>query len=139
MNVLLLLTPKKDVIFEYEDASMRQLIEKMSYHRHASIPILRKDGTYLKSLREGDVLHKILDMGLLDYQKMNRILISDLHPFKDYKSLSVSAGVEEVLQIIVKQNFIPVVDDQGIFIGIIKRGSVMDALKKQIIESENVK
>ena len=45
MNVLFLLTPKKDVDFLFGDFTVRQAIEKMKEHRYTMIPVIdRKSG-----------------------------------------------------------------------------------------------
>ncbi len=46
MNILFFLTPKSEVAYVYDTDTLRQAIEKMENHRHASIPVIsRKDGT----------------------------------------------------------------------------------------------
>ena len=44
MNILLFLTPKRDVEYLFDDYSIRQALEKMEYHRYTAIPILNKKG-----------------------------------------------------------------------------------------------
>ena len=56
MNILLFLTPKKDVAYLYDDYSIRQALEKMEHHRYTAIPIINKKGEYVGTLTEGDIL-----------------------------------------------------------------------------------
>ncbi len=47
MNLLFFLTPKQDVLFIYEDFTLRQTLEKWSNQRFATIPVLKRNGEYL--------------------------------------------------------------------------------------------
>ena len=62
MNVLFFLTPKSEVAYIYEDFTIRQTLEKMEYHRYSSIPILTKDGKYVGTITEGDLLWTLKDL-----------------------------------------------------------------------------
>ena len=57
MNILLFLTPKKDVAYLFDDFSIRQALEKMEYHRYSAIPIINRNGEYVGTLTEGDILY----------------------------------------------------------------------------------
>ena len=56
MNILFFITPKSEVACVYEDDSLRQALERMEYHQYASVPMLRRDGKYVGTLTEGDLL-----------------------------------------------------------------------------------
>ena len=56
INILFFLTPKAEVAYLEEDYSLRQVLEKMEYHKYSSIPILNDAGEYIGSLTEGDIL-----------------------------------------------------------------------------------
>ena len=45
MNVAFFLTPKTEVIYEKIDATMRQVLERMEYHRYTAIPLIDNEGT----------------------------------------------------------------------------------------------
>ena len=42
MNIAFLLTPKNEVIYEYIDATMRQVMERMEHHGYTAIPLIDK-------------------------------------------------------------------------------------------------
>jgi CBS domain-containing protein len=44
---------------------------------------------------------------------------------KDYLPVSVSTDMNDLLQKALDQNFVPVVDDRGTFIGIVTRRSIL--------------
>ena len=50
---------------------------------------------------------------------------------KDYRPVSVSTDMNDLMLKALDQNFVPVVDDRGTFIGIVTRRSIM----AQFVES----
>ena len=56
MNIAFFLTPKSEVAYEYTDATMRQVIERMEHHGYTAIPLIDKTGKYVGTLTEGDLL-----------------------------------------------------------------------------------
>lgn len=50
---LFFLTPKQDVLYIYEDFTLRQTLEKWSNQRYATIPVLKRNGEYVGSITEG--------------------------------------------------------------------------------------
>ena len=56
MNILFFLTPKVDVAYIYDTYSLRQVLEKMEYHKYSCIPIINERGKYTGTITEGDLL-----------------------------------------------------------------------------------
>lgn len=72
MNLLFFLTPKQDVLFIYEDFTLRQTLEKWSNQRFATIPVLKRNGEYLGTMTEGDILWGIKSIHGLIYRIRER-------------------------------------------------------------------
>ena len=51
MNILFFLTPKSDVAYIYDSYSLRQVLEKMEYHKYSCIPVISENGKYVEPLR----------------------------------------------------------------------------------------
>ena len=130
MNILFFLTPKSEVAYIYEDYTMRQALEKMEYHRYSSIPIINKDGKYVGTITEGDLLWTIKNELSLDLRAIEDIPITDVKRRKDNRPVSIDANIEDLISKSMNQNFIPVTDDDGTFIGIITRKNIFNYLKK---------
>ena len=126
MNILFFLTPKSEVAYIYDDYIMRQTLEKMEYHRYSSIPIINKKGEYVGTMTEGDLLWSIKNDFDLNLKSLEDICISSVRRKMDNKPISVNANIEDLVSKSMNQNFIPVIDDQNIFIGIIKRRDIID-------------
>ena len=103
MNLLFFLTPKQDVLYIYEDFTLRQTLEKWSNQRYATIPVLKRNGEYVGSITEGDIL-----LGM-----------KNLHG-RDLES-TVTTDMPTLLKAAIEQNFVPVVDDRNVFIGMVRR------------------
>ena len=65
MNILFFLTPKSDVVYIYSDDTLKQALEKMEYYRYSALPILTKNGHYLGTITEGDLLWYLSNMKFL--------------------------------------------------------------------------
>lgn len=127
MNISFFLIPKSEVEFLYEDFSLRQVVEKMQYHRYAVVPVLSRDGKYLYSLSEGDVLYYLVE-NKCRFEELNKIPLASIKKLREVKPTSISSSMDDLASLIVDQNFVPVVDDRGIFIGIVTRKSIINYL-----------
>lgn len=126
MNIAFFLTPKNEVIYEYLDATMRQVIERMEHHGYTAIPLIDKEGKYVGTLTEGDLLWKLKNTPDLNFKNTENVKIKDIPRKRKHKSVSINADVESLISLATNQNFVPVVDDEGIFIGIIKRSDIIN-------------
>jgi CBS domain-containing protein len=130
MNVLFFLTPKNNVEYLYDTFSVRQALEKMEHHRYSSIPVIDKEGRYVETLSTSDFLWFIKGKNL-NLEMCEKISIKEIQPYRSNISIRIDKDVSDLIDLIVNQNFVPVEDDKGVFIGIITRKSVMDYLAKK--------
>ena len=127
MNITFFLLPKIKVEFLLENFSLRQAIEKMEYHRYSVVPVLSKDGKYLYSLSEGDILYA-MTKNKLKFEDLTKIHLESIERDRDVKPVSINSSMDDLVKLIVDQNVVPVVDDRGVFIGIITRKAVINYL-----------
>lgn len=125
MNILFFLTPKKDVALLYNDHTLRQALEIMEYHRYTAIPMLDRHGKYIGTVTEGDLLWSIKNQNHLNIKESEGIPITSIKRRYDNKPVLVSTTMEELMDKALNQNFVPVIDDQQNFIGIITRKDIM--------------
>ncbi|MDY6429764.1 MAG: CBS domain-containing protein [Bacilli bacterium] len=120
-----LLIPKTKVDFLYSDVTIGEAIKKMDKHRYQMIPVIeRNSGRYVYSVSAGDILREITSSQTSPLEKpLSTISISRLVvPSKNYSDIS------ELGYLISNQNFVPIVDDSGVFLGIITRQSIINFL-----------
>ena len=90
--------------------------------------ISEKTGQYLGTLSEGDLLWDIKKYANLTLRAAQERPLSAIRRRRDYESVSITSDIEDLLHMANSQNFVPVVDDLGSFIGIITRTQVMNYL-----------
>ncbi|MBS5523125.1 MAG: CBS domain-containing protein [Clostridiales bacterium] len=121
MNILFFLTPKSDVAYIYDDYSVRQTLEKMEYHKYAAVPIINRKGHYIGTLTEGDLLWHIKNEGDLTLKNSEDISITAIKRRMDNLPVHADSNMEDLISKELNQNFVPVIDDKDVFIGIITR------------------
>ena len=125
MNILFFITPKSETAYLYDDCSLRQAIEKIEYHKYTAVPVLNKKGCYVGTLTEGDLLRIIKERYLLNYHEAEDIPLWQVPKRWNYESVNINSNIEDLIEMSMRQNFVPVVDDEGIFIGIIRRRDII--------------
>jgi predicted transcriptional regulator len=132
MNIAFFLTPKNEVVCENLEASMRQVMEKMEFYSYTAIPLINKAGKYVGTLTEGDLLWKLKNTPELNFKNTESVKVSEIERRISHKSVSINSDIESLINLSVSQNFVPVVDDNGIFIGIIKRSDIINYCFKEL-------
>ena len=125
MNILFYLTPKCDCAYLEDTDSLRQAIEKMEARRYSTIPLLSKNGNYIGTVTESDLLWNIKNKYNLDLRKAEGIAITDIDRRKDYMPITIRSKMEDLIDLAMQQNFVPVCDDNGSFIGIVTRQEII--------------
>mgnify|MGYP001027881099 CR=1 FL=1 len=132
MNILFFLKPKSEIAYIRTDDTLRQAIQKMEYHKYSSIPILNKNGKYAGTITEGDLLWGIKNKYNLSLKQAEYIPITEIDRRADYTAVRADAKMEDLVAKAMNQNFVPVVDDQDNFIGIITRRDIIGCLRGAI-------
>ena len=124
MNVAFFLIPKSQVTYLTEGSSFRQGMEKLHHHGYTALPVVSQDGKYLGSISEGDFLWNIMSMGSIDPFDLEDARIDDIISDR-IRSVRVTTPIQALWDKLLDQNFVPVVDDRDMFMGIVTRRSVM--------------
>ena len=126
MNIAFFITPKNEVVCENCEATMRQVMERMEHHGYTAIPLIDRLGRYVGTLTEGDLLWKLKNTPNLNFRNTECVKVKDIPRRVEHKCVSISADIESLINLAVNQNFVPVVDDNSTFIGIIKRSDIIE-------------
>ncbi len=138
MNILFFLTPKSDVAFLPEHCTLRQALEKMDHYRYTALPILNEQGMYIGTLTEGDLLRYIKDHASLNLKSAEDVRLDKLPRRWYYKPVNIGCTMEELVEASMQQNFVPVIDDSKVFIGIIRRKHIIENLYKKAQQPQPV-
>ena len=108
----------------YDDQTLRMVLEKMEHHDYTQIPILNKKGDYVGNLTTGDLLWYLKDNNL-NIWECEDVKISDIPRQKHIETIKITEQIDDLLKLIITQNYVPVVDDRNKFIGIVTRKRVI--------------
>ncbi len=131
MNILFFLTPKVEVKCIDASSTVRQALEKLQASGYTALPIINKRGKYVGTISEGDLLWFIKahpEMNLFDTEDVS---LKCVERHRDNKPVSVNEDIDSLWEKIIAQNFVPVIDDDNIFIGIVTRKAVVSHLAKE--------
>ena len=123
MNVLFFLKPKQEVCVLHKSYTLRQGIEKLRQYGFAAVPVIDDEGQYCGTVTEGDLLRQVLQHE--NKAEWEQIPLREAMRTDVKKPVNVMADMDELLSVAVTQNFVPVVDDRGMFIGIVTRQDIM--------------
>ena len=134
MSLFSIITPKSETFYLTEDVTIRQALEKFDFHKFSVVPLIAKDGTYITSVSEGDILRYIKNQAKFDIEKAEKVKVKTLEKYRPYRACMNNVSDEEIFALALEQNFVPVVDDRNMYIGIVKR---KDILNKMLADKNN--
>lgn len=129
-SVAFFLLPKKEVAYLPINCTMRQAMEKMENRGFRAVPIIDEKNKYVGTLSEGDLLWKFKNTPGLTLKGTEKIMLADIPRRMDNQSVRIYASINDLLTLVIDQNFVPVVDDQDVFIGIVRRREVLEYYTK---------
>jgi CBS domain-containing protein len=125
MKILPFIKSKSEVVFVYSDDTVKDALKKLEKCRFTSIPILDREGYYVGTLTEGDLLWGIKENNNFNFDRADGLLISNFKRHRDYLTINIEANMDELISKAMNENFVPVVDAHNLFIGIITRKSII--------------
>ena len=116
MNISFFLKPKVEVSYLTESCPVQKAIDDMLHSGFTAIT-------------EGDFLRLVLH-----YPKatLEQLTVGQVELRVHHRSVSIDARMEDMVDLVTAQNFVPVVDGRGIFCGIVTRRDVITYLCKQV-------
>ena len=131
MNILFFLTPKSEVAYINKTDTIRQALEKMEYHRYSSIPLIDELGKYIGTVTECDMLWYIKSKGDFSLHSLEELSVMEIKRKQDNAPVYANSKMEDLFSKAQQQNFVPVIDDNETFIGIITRKDIMTFMCKK--------
>ena len=127
VNVLMLLTPKASVTYVFSKDTIEDAAKTVRLSGYTSVPVLEDDGRYAGSLSEGDLLWDMMDNAGDDHKRP----VSEIVNREKNAAVHVDVTMDVLTGRVLNQNYVPVIDDRGFFIGIVTRRDVMEHLLKK--------
>ncbi len=143
MNIASFLVPKVEVSYLRKDMTIRQGLEKLKRSGYAAIPVIDEEDRYVGAISEGDFLWNILEhnqfLDDITMKKLEYMTLGDIIQSGKVSPVCIDTDMEQLLGQAQMQNFVPVIDDRGIFIGIITRSDIIKYfVKKQLDSAEGL-
>lgn len=135
-SILFFLTPKAMCVYLHDDFTIRQALEKMEAAGYAALPILNRRGEYRGTLTEGDLLWAMKNMCYMDMRQAEARRIMEIPRRKDNVPVRITASMHDLIERASHQNFVPVVDDYGAFIGLITRKAIIKYCHDQLFPED---
>ncbi|MBQ2678691.1 MAG: CBS domain-containing protein [Firmicutes bacterium] len=129
-NIAFFLTPKNEVAFLYDDFTLEESLQKMRLYGYTSIPVITRKCKYVGTISEGDFLWYITDNNIRK-DEYNDITVKEIDNKEKIQPVRITVGIDEILEKSMNQNFIPVIDDMGTFIGIVTRKEIIGYLQNK--------
>ena len=135
-NLLRLCTLKNATFYLSDKSTVRQALEKFAYHKFSVVPILDDEGHFVSTLSEGDLLRFVAIKNDFNKKKCENVTIMEIERYRPYNAVTIDATFDELYAFGLSQNFVPVVDDRNIFVGLVKRKDIFVYLHKKIEKVE---
>ncbi|MFD2117427.1 CBS domain-containing protein [Paenibacillus yanchengensis] len=131
MNIAFFLLPKLEVASVAHDATLRQTLERMEFHRYSAVPILNDEGEYVGTVTEGDLLWFMKNRPDLTFDTTNKVKLSEVPLRMNIRAVAIDSNMDDLISLAKQQNFVPVIDDRNHFIGIVRRSEIIDYCQKR--------
>ena len=96
MNIAFFLTPKNEVVYENQESTMRQVMEKMEHHGYTAIPLIDKEGKYVGTLTEGDLLWKLKNTPDLNFKNTELVKVKEISRRITHKSVKITSDIKSL-------------------------------------------
>jgi len=129
LNIASFLLPKANVAYLRDDMTLRQGLEKLRRSGFTAIPVIDSEDRYVGVISEGDFLWNILahnqKLDDITLKSLEHLTVRDMLQNGKIRPVCIDTAMEELLEQAQSQNFVPVIDDRNVFIGIITRSDII--------------
>ena len=99
--------------------------------------MIDREGRYIGTITEGDFLWSLKNKFSLDLKMAEDVPIQSVRRRMRFEPISINSDMEDLVTKAMNQNFVPVIDDNGIFIGIVTRKDIIEFCYKEYTRKEN--
>ncbi len=126
MNILFFLKPKSTLTVLETSFTIRQSLEVMEKSGYTAVPLIDEEGKYIGTISEGDFLWFFKSFGVFNIKDAEKISISTILRHRDNEPIRITEDMINLIYLSKSENFIPVIDDRDMFIGIVTRQDIID-------------
>ncbi len=132
MNIFYLLKPKSTVCYLDKSEPLCTALDRLHNSGFTAVPVTDAAGEFIGTASEGDFLWHIMQYrDSIDFI-MEKHRVVDIVNEERNRAVKSDVTMDELLERVMDQNFVPVTDDRNIFIGIITRRDVIKYFNSKI-------
>ena len=121
-----------------EESTLRQGLEKMKAHGYSALPVLNRHGEYTGTVSEGDFLWDLLKTDSKTMKDGEKYTVAGIMRPGFNPAVTIDTTMDDLLVRVMDSNFVPVVDDRNVFMGIITRRDVIKYFRTVKIFNESL-
>lgn len=130
MNILFFLKPKATLTVLETSYTIRQALEVMEKSGYTAVPLIDEEGKYIGTVSEGDFLWFFKSLKVFNLRDAEKISINVIKRKRDNLPIRINEEMSNLINMSKTENFIPVIDDRDMFIGIVTRQDIIDYFLK---------
>ena len=129
MNIASFLLPKAEVSYLRDDMTLRQGLEKLRRSGFNAIPVIDVEDRYVGVVSVADFLWNILaynqNLENITLKRLENMTVRDFLQNGKVRPACIDTPMEDLMECAKNQNFVPVIDDRSVFIGIVTRSDII--------------
>lgn len=129
MNIASFILPKEEVTYLRDNMTLRQGLDKLRQSGFTAIPVIDVEDRYVGVVSEGDFLWNILyynqKLESVTVGRLEKATVRSILRGGKVTPVCIDTAMETLLERAKYQNFVPVIDDRSVFIGIIRRSEII--------------
>lgn len=119
-----------------EDNTLEHALLVLTNIGYSRIPVLNKQGQLMGQISLDQVVSQMFDIESLNPEKLEGMTVGEVMD-RQACSIQMPFNIEKILNQLVDFNFIPVVDKQDVFLGIVTRKEILKSVNYLAHELES--
>lgn len=122
-----MMIPAENVANVMTEHPLEHALLLLSQAGYSMIPVLDKEDHFIGLLSLNDIVKKMLGIDGIDISNLSDLTVADVMK-TDVAVMRPDAELEDILHLLVDASFLPVLDHEGIFCGIVTRREILKAV-----------
>lgn len=122
-----MMIPAENVANVIKEHPLEHALLLLSQAGYSTIPVLDKEDHFVGLLSLNDIVKKMLGIDGIDTSNLETLTVADVMN-TEVPVMRPDAELEDVLHLLVNASFLPVLDSDGVFCGIVTRREILKAV-----------
>ncbi|GAA2904433.1 CBS domain-containing protein [Enterococcus pseudoavium] len=122
-----MMIPAENVANVIKEHPLEHALLLLSQAGYSTIPVLDREDHFVGLLSLNDIVKKMLGIDGIDISNLEELTVADVMK-TEVAVMRPDAELEDVLHLLVDASFLPVLDNEGVFCGIVTRREILKAV-----------